>query len=163
MEAVVVAVGGAGSFRCSPSHRSSTLLGHPLPPALFLPSRLQSWPVPSLVAMAKQPNWQARHAHASHQVLHRAFSKALQGASTVLVASGAAALVLLQQPASAVAETFTITFPGSRIGEVNAVQRTLVEAWGIVRETYVDPTFNNQGLCRISKDSSLHLSVQNFQ
>ena len=31
------------------------------------------------------------------------------------------------------------------IPQVNAVQRTLVEAWGIVRETYVDPTFNNQG------------------
>lgn len=30
--------------------------------------------------------------------------------------------------------------------QVNAVQRTLVEAWGIVRETYVDPTFNNQGI-----------------
>jgi hypothetical protein len=29
--------------------------------------------------------------------------------------------------------------------QVNNVQRTLVEAWGIVRETYVDPTFNNQG------------------
>jgi hypothetical protein len=28
--------------------------------------------------------------------------------------------------------------------QVNNVQRTLVEAWGIVRETYVDPTFNNQ-------------------
>jgi hypothetical protein len=32
-----------------------------------------------------------------------------------------------------------------RMSQVNAVQRTLVEAWGIVRETYVDPTFNNQG------------------
>lgn len=31
------------------------------------------------------------------------------------------------------------------MSQVNAVQRTLVEAWGIVRETYVDPTFNNQG------------------
>lgn len=30
--------------------------------------------------------------------------------------------------------------------QVNAVQQTLVEAWGIVRETYVDPTFNNQGI-----------------
>ena len=34
---------------------------------------------------------------------------------------------------------------GLRVLQVNAVQRTLVEAWGIVRETYVDPTFNNQG------------------
>ncbi|GAU33401.1 hypothetical protein TSUD_20940 [Trifolium subterraneum] len=27
---------------------------------------------------------------------------------------------------------------------VNAVQRTLVEAWGLIRETFVDPTFNHQ-------------------
>ena len=30
--------------------------------------------------------------------------------------------------------------------QMNIVQRTLVEAWGIVRETYIDPTFNNQGI-----------------
>jgi hypothetical protein len=29
--------------------------------------------------------------------------------------------------------------------QVNTVQQTLVEAWGIVQGTYVDPTFNNQG------------------
>jgi len=29
--------------------------------------------------------------------------------------------------------------------QVNTVQQTLVEAWGIVWGTYVDPTFNNQG------------------
>ncbi|EMS62759.1 Carboxyl-terminal-processing protease [Triticum urartu] len=29
-------------------------------------------------------------------------------------------------------------------GEVNRVQRTLVEAWGLIRETFVDPTFNHQ-------------------
>jgi carboxyl-terminal processing protease len=28
--------------------------------------------------------------------------------------------------------------------QVNRAQRTLVEAWGVVRETYVDTTFNNQ-------------------
>ncbi|CAI9280740.1 unnamed protein product [Lactuca saligna] len=27
---------------------------------------------------------------------------------------------------------------------VNAVQRTLVETWGLIRETFVDPTFNHQ-------------------
>jgi hypothetical protein len=26
------------------------------------------------------------------------------------------------------------------------VQRTLVEAWGLIRETFVDPTFNHQGI-----------------
>lgn len=29
--------------------------------------------------------------------------------------------------------------------QVNRVQRTLVEAWGLIRETFVDPTFNHQG------------------
>jgi hypothetical protein len=29
---------------------------------------------------------------------------------------------------------------------VNTVQRTLVEAWGLIRETFVDPTFNHQGI-----------------
>lgn len=29
--------------------------------------------------------------------------------------------------------------------QVNAVQRTLVETWGLIRETFVDPTFNHQG------------------
>jgi hypothetical protein len=29
---------------------------------------------------------------------------------------------------------------------VNRVQRTLVEAWGLIRETFVDPTFNHQGI-----------------
>ncbi|KAF2307845.1 hypothetical protein GH714_032534 [Hevea brasiliensis] len=28
--------------------------------------------------------------------------------------------------------------------KVNTVQRTLVEAWGLIRETFVDPTFNHQ-------------------
>lgn len=26
------------------------------------------------------------------------------------------------------------------------MQRTLVEAWGLIRETFVDPTFNHQGI-----------------
>jgi hypothetical protein len=30
--------------------------------------------------------------------------------------------------------------------QVNRVQRTLVEAWGLIRETFVDPTFNHQGI-----------------
>lgn len=29
--------------------------------------------------------------------------------------------------------------------QVNTVQRTLVEAWGLIRETFIDPTFNHQG------------------
>lgn len=30
--------------------------------------------------------------------------------------------------------------------QVNTVQRTLVEAWGLIRETFIDPTFNHQGI-----------------
>lgn len=30
--------------------------------------------------------------------------------------------------------------------QVNTVQKTLVEAWGLIRETFVDPTFNHQGM-----------------
>ncbi|KAF4359444.1 hypothetical protein F8388_001488 [Cannabis sativa] len=44
----------------------------------------------------------------------------------------------------ALAECLTVAFPVSRAPEVNRVQRTLVEAWGLIRETFVDPTFNHQ-------------------
>uniref|UniRef100_A0A6V7QR60 C-terminal processing peptidase n=1 Tax=Ananas comosus var. bracteatus TaxID=296719 RepID=A0A6V7QR60_ANACO len=42
------------------------------------------------------------------------------------------------------AESLTVAFPVSRAREVNRVQRTLVEAWGLIRETFIDPTFNHQ-------------------
>jgi hypothetical protein len=38
--------------------------------------------------------------------------------------------------------------------QVNRVQRTLVEAWGLIRETFVDPTFNHQGTCPIAHTTS---------
>ncbi|CAL9246007.1 unnamed protein product [Arabidopsis halleri] len=44
----------------------------------------------------------------------------------------------------ALAESLRIAFPVSRAREVTTVQRTLVEAWGLIRETFVDPTFNHQ-------------------
>ncbi|CAN6898615.1 unnamed protein product [Brassica oleracea var. botrytis] len=44
----------------------------------------------------------------------------------------------------ALSESITIAFSVSRAREVTAVQRTLVEAWGLIRETFVDPTFNHQ-------------------
>ncbi|TVU11436.1 hypothetical protein EJB05_45022 [Eragrostis curvula] len=47
-------------------------------------------------------------------------------------------------PAPAQAESLTVAFPVSKAREVNRVQRTLVEAWGLIRETFVDPTFNHQ-------------------
>lgn len=44
----------------------------------------------------------------------------------------------------ALAESLTVAFPVSRSIEVNKVQRTLIEAWGLIRETFIDPTFNHQ-------------------
>ncbi|GAB2227976.1 hypothetical protein Droror1_Dr00009805 [Drosera rotundifolia] len=44
----------------------------------------------------------------------------------------------------AIAESLTVAFPVSHTTEVNTVQRTLIEAWGLIRETFVDPTFNHQ-------------------
>ncbi|XP_073154477.1 carboxyl-terminal-processing peptidase 3, chloroplastic isoform X2 [Henckelia pumila] len=42
------------------------------------------------------------------------------------------------------AESLTVAFPVSHTREVNTVQRTLVETWGLIRETFIDPTFNHQ-------------------
>ncbi|KAK9156996.1 hypothetical protein Scep_003570 [Stephania cephalantha] len=59
-------------------------------------------------------------------------------------AAAAAAAVSLCCESPALAEYLTVAFPVSRTREVNTVQRTLVEAWGLIRETFVDPTFNHQ-------------------
>lgn len=59
-----------------------------------------------------------------------------------LVGFAAALAVCINSPA--LAESLTVAFPVSRAHEVNRVQRTLVEAWGLIRETFVDPTFNHQ-------------------
>ena len=40
---------------------------------------------------------------------------------------------------------------------MNTVQRTLVEAWGLIRETFIDPTFNHQGILVVKV--SLNTSV----
>ncbi|KAF7818998.1 carboxyl-terminal-processing peptidase 3, chloroplastic [Senna tora] len=58
--------------------------------------------------------------------------------------ASAALLFSIFSDSSALAESLTVAFPVSRAPEVNAVQRTLVEAWGLIRETFVDPTFNHQ-------------------
>ncbi|KAK2983358.1 hypothetical protein RJ640_010735 [Escallonia rubra] len=59
-----------------------------------------------------------------------------------VVGFAAAISICLDSPA--LAESLTVAFPVSRAYEVNTVQRTLVEAWGLIRETFVDPTFNHQ-------------------
>ncbi|KAK7392853.1 hypothetical protein VNO78_21303 [Psophocarpus tetragonolobus] len=58
--------------------------------------------------------------------------------------SAALLFSVFSQTPAALAESLTVAFPVSRAPEVNAVQRTLVEAWGLIRETFVDPTFNDQ-------------------
>ncbi|CAM8976237.1 unnamed protein product [Rhodiola kirilowii] len=55
-----------------------------------------------------------------------------------------AVAVSLSCDSLALAESLTVAFPASRAREVNTVQRTLVEAWGLIRDTFVDPTFNHQ-------------------
>ncbi|KAK4404898.1 Carboxyl-terminal-processing peptidase 3, chloroplastic [Sesamum angolense] len=57
---------------------------------------------------------------------------------------GFAAAVSLCCDSPALAESLTVAFPVSHTREVNTVQRTLVEAWGLIRETFIDPTFNHQ-------------------
>nr|KAJ0222966.1 hypothetical protein LSAT_V11C200052280 [Lactuca sativa] len=51
-------------------------------------------------------------------------------------------LFVLDSPA--LAESLTIAFPTSHTHEVYAVKRTLIETWGLIKETFVDPTFNHQ-------------------
>lgn len=59
-------------------------------------------------------------------------------------AAAATALASVYCDSPAFAESLTVAFPVSRASEVNTVQRTLVEAWGLIRETFIDPTFNHQ-------------------
>ncbi|CAA0812726.1 Carboxyl-terminal-processing peptidase 3-chloroplastic [Striga hermonthica] len=59
-------------------------------------------------------------------------------------ALGFAAALSLCSDSPSFAESLTVAFPVSHTREVNTVQRTLIEAWGLIRETFVDPTFNHQ-------------------
>ncbi|XP_048226114.1 carboxyl-terminal-processing peptidase 3, chloroplastic isoform X2 [Ricinus communis] len=59
-------------------------------------------------------------------------------------AAAAATLSSICYGSPAFAESLTVAFPVSRAREVNTVQRTLVEAWGLIRESFIDPTFNHQ-------------------
>ncbi|KAF9601743.1 hypothetical protein IFM89_022857 [Coptis chinensis] len=59
-------------------------------------------------------------------------------------AAAAAATAVICCDSPALSESLTVAFPVSQASEVNTVQRTLVETWGLIRETFVDPTFNHQ-------------------
>uniref|UniRef100_A0A0E0PX25 C-terminal processing peptidase n=1 Tax=Oryza rufipogon TaxID=4529 RepID=A0A0E0PX25_ORYRU len=74
-----------------------------------------------------------------------ALGKAAAGlAAAAVVSLTGLAAEPLSPPPPARAESLTVAFPVSKAREVNRVQRTLVEAWGLIRETFVDPTFNHQ-------------------
>lgn len=47
--------------------------------------------------------------------------------------------------------------------QVNTVQRTLVEAWGLIRESFIDPTFNHQGTVPKVFFSFVYLSLIFFK
>ncbi|XP_057505852.1 carboxyl-terminal-processing peptidase 3, chloroplastic [Actinidia eriantha] len=66
----------------------------------------------------------------------------IRSIATGVVSLAAAISICCDSPA--LAESLTVAFPVSRAREVNTVQRTLVEAWGLIRETFVDPTYNHQ-------------------
>ncbi|XP_070668375.1 carboxyl-terminal-processing peptidase 3, chloroplastic-like isoform X2 [Malus domestica] len=76
----------------------------------------------------------------SSQELVRAIGKGLLAFAAAAAANYA--VVCCDYPA--MAESLTLAFPVSRTTELNSVQRTLVETWGLIRETFVDPTFNHQ-------------------
>lgn len=59
-------------------------------------------------------------------------------------AAAATAVISACCDSPALSESLTVAFPVSRAREVNTVQRTLIETWGLIRETFVDPTFNHQ-------------------
>ncbi|CAL5043045.1 unnamed protein product [Urochloa decumbens] len=76
----------------------------------------------------------------------RALGQAAAGlaAAAVVSLTGFAGDVSPLPAPPARAESLTVAFPVAKAREVNRVQRTLVEAWGLIRETFVDPTFNHQ-------------------
>ncbi|CAM6094186.1 unnamed protein product [Calypogeia fissa] len=74
----------------------------------------------------------------------------LAKAATCVLAAG---VLIFDTGLSAWADEMRVTFPASKISEVSTAQRTLVEAWGIIRETYVDSSFNNQDWDQILQDS----------
>lgn len=74
-----------------------------------------------------------------------AAAKFLQrGAVGFAAAAAVISMSCCDLPPPASAESLTVAFPVSKAREVNTVQKTLVEAWGLIRETFFDPTFNHQ-------------------
>ncbi|KAK1282906.1 hypothetical protein QJS10_CPB22g01399 [Acorus calamus] len=68
----------------------------------------------------------------------RSLKKGLVGLAAAAAVSLASATATASD-SPALAESLTVAFPVSR-----ARERTLVEVWGLIRESFVDPTFNHQ-------------------
>ncbi|EFJ43016.1 hypothetical protein VOLCADRAFT_121467 [Volvox carteri f. nagariensis] len=66
--------------------------------------------------------------------------------------SSCAILLSSSLPAPA-ADALTIKFPASPNPEIRGAQEVLVQAWGYVRELFVDPTFNSQDWTKKLQDS----------
>ncbi|CAB4317130.1 unnamed protein product [Prunus armeniaca] len=100
----------------------------------------KKWRVPIVPSWFKAAsNAKADEAQVCGQELMRSVGKGL-----LALAAAAAANYSIFCDSPAMAESLTVAFPVSRTTEVNSVQRTLVETWGLIRETFVDPTFNHQ-------------------
>ncbi|CAL9025831.1 unnamed protein product [Prunus brigantina] len=100
----------------------------------------KKWRVPIVPSWFKAAsNVRADEAQVCGQELMRSVGKGL-----LALAAAAAANYSIFCDSPAMAESLTVAFPVSRTTEVNSVQRTLVETWGLIRETFVDPTFNHQ-------------------
>ncbi|KAJ8753362.1 hypothetical protein K2173_019761 [Erythroxylum novogranatense] len=121
----------------------------------FKPSSLPPFPLPFSGSRLRTATYARRKSSLSvtvssvaktesqEQPDHYRFIKSL-GKGIVGFAATAAALASVCCDSPAFAESLTVAFPVSRVREVNTVQRTLVEAWGLIRETFIDPTFNHQ-------------------
>ncbi|XP_021831464.1 carboxyl-terminal-processing peptidase 3, chloroplastic [Prunus avium] len=100
----------------------------------------KKWRVPIVARWFKAASYvKADEAQVCGQELMRSVGKGL-----LALAAAAAANYSIFCDSPAMAESLTVAFPVSRTTEVNSVQRTLVETWGLIRETFVDPTFNHQ-------------------
>ncbi|CAN6214136.1 unnamed protein product [Urochloa humidicola] len=97
-------------------------------------------------ARRERPPAAVRDASSGTERGGRALGQAAAGlaAAAVVSLTGFAGDVSPLPTPPARAESLTVAFPVAKAREVNRVQRTLVEAWGLIRETFVDPTFNHQ-------------------
>ncbi len=79
----------------------------------------------------KQDDGQSRYAppvkeRKSDSCRQKLLQQAFESATSTILATGAAAAILLQTCSSAAAESLTVTFPGSSIGEVHTTSHKLV-------------------------------------